>query len=419
MSKNKARQYKLTTSNEIIKLLYQRLDSFKISSTYRSQAESTTEANDKHLTYGEINVQSFQQILDLVYRLNSQYIGNSDSHSLLEFVDLGSGAGKAVFCAALSSISFNKCWGIEIVDGLHDAAVDRLNTLNQYCTNTLSPDISLTLSKVASIPTTKHPKLKHKLDKNQFISALISILQTYITTNNTDTMMIDILTNTFIQQYNHKIYRDSLNTYGKLTSFLKTAADPVTNMLIFNVIDDRLVSFQSDYQLSVLVEPSDISTDMCSASAEGRPPPPVTAESTEVHLRQLFQSPDFQSYMLPLPDISFTLGSIFDIDWWSTADVVYVASLLFSDDMVYRLCECVSRMKKGSWVISLRPLSLLALPTSIEHTADMTNSGSMRTAEHNLTLCSSESSSGGREGKGPVRLELRADSWFKFSWQVR
>ena len=414
MSKNKARQYKLTTSNEIIKLLYQRLDSFRISSSYRSQVESTTEANDKHLTYGEINVQSFQQILDLVYRLNSKYIGNSDSHSLLEFVDLGSGAGKAVFCAALSSTSFNKCWGIEIVDGLHDAAVDRLNTLTQYCTNTSSPDISLTPSKVRSTPTTKHTKLKYKLDNSQFIKALMSILQTYISINNTDTMAMDELSNTFIQLYNHKIYRDSLNTHGKLTSFLKSATDPVTNILIFNVIDDRSVSFQSDYQLSLLVEPSGITTDMPSISADT--PQPMTAEFTEDQLRQLCQSFDFQSYMLPLPELSFTLGSIFDINWWSTADVVYVASLLFSDDMVYRLCECVSRMRKGSWVISLRPLSLPSLPTHIEHTVDM-----ICTAEVSLhTLGIGESSNGGRDKEEgpPVRLELRADSWFKFSWQV-
>jgi hypothetical protein len=55
--------------------------------------------------------------------------------------------------------------------------------------------------------------------------------------------------------------------------------------------------------------------------------------------------------------VEFTCGDIFEIDWWSTADVVYCASLLFTDAMMVQLSELVYKMKVGSWFVSLKPLS--------------------------------------------------------------
>jgi hypothetical protein len=58
----------------------------------------------------------------------------------------------------------------------------------------------------------------------------------------------------------------------------------------------------------------------------------------------------------PLPDVVLDLGDIFDIDWWSKADVAYCASLLFSEEMMIRLSEKVRLMKPGSFFITLKPL---------------------------------------------------------------
>ena len=60
----------------------------------------------------------------------------------------------------------------------------------------------------------------------------------------------------------------------------------------------------------------------------------------------------------PLPEIFFETGSIFDINWWDTANVAYAASLLFGTDLMELLTHKVALMKSGSFMISLRPLCL-------------------------------------------------------------
>ncbi|KAJ1413076.1 hypothetical protein B484DRAFT_455142 [Ochromonadaceae sp. CCMP2298] len=57
----------------------------------------------------------------------------------------------------------------------------------------------------------------------------------------------------------------------------------------------------------------------------------------------------------PLPHISFLCADIFHTDW-SAADVVYIASLLFSEEMMQRLTLQCLNLRPGCWVISLKPL---------------------------------------------------------------
>lgn len=60
-----------------------------------------------------------------------------------------------------------------------------------------------------------------------------------------------------------------------------------------------------------------------------------------------------------LAAIQLDTGDIFSLDWWSSADVVYCASLLFSENMMTTLSERVQRMRPGAWFITLKPLSPL------------------------------------------------------------
>jgi hypothetical protein len=55
--------------------------------------------------------------------------------------------------------------------------------------------------------------------------------------------------------------------------------------------------------------------------------------------------------------------------WYCEADCVYVASLLFSEDMMERLCSLAHCMKPGAVLISLRPI-VSADPNRIELITD-------------------------------------------------
>lgn len=66
--------------------------------------------DDKNLIYGEVDYKSFYAILRKV-----QYIAGKT------FYDLGSGTGKAVFAARMTQ-DYDRCIGIEILQGLHNQA---------------------------------------------------------------------------------------------------------------------------------------------------------------------------------------------------------------------------------------------------------------------------------------------------------
>jgi hypothetical protein len=92
---------------------------------------------------------------------------------------------------------------------------------------------------------------------------------------------------------------------------------------------------------------------------------------------------DEVALLSPLPVITFHCGDMFAHDWWAGADVVYAASLLFSDAMMETLTLQASRLRPGAWVISLKPL-LLSLCAS------------------HMERC----------------IELRTEGWYKMSWQM-
>jgi tRNA G46 methylase TrmB len=84
--------------------------------------------------YGEIDFLSFHNILEKA---------NPKPNEV--FYDLGSGAGKAVFAAALY-FNFSKCYGIELLSPLYNKALNTLSKAELQLKNTPSE-----LSKISSI----------------------------------------------------------------------------------------------------------------------------------------------------------------------------------------------------------------------------------------------------------------------------
>ena len=78
-------------------------------------------------------------------------------------------------------------------------------------------------------------------------------------------------------------------------------------------------------------------------------------ESSDKELSFHLSKEDAQ-LLLPCPEMIFETGDIFEVVWWTEADVAYAASLLFSECMMLRLTEKVLLMKPGAWFISLKPL---------------------------------------------------------------
>ena len=94
-----------------------------------------------------------------------------------------------------------------------------------------------------------------------------------------------------------------------------------------------------------------------------------------------------------LPTVEYTAGDIFAVDWWSEANVVYAASLLFTVEMMEELSRKVSLMRSGAYVITLKPL--IDLEKTEQHQLDGADSIAVKT-----------------------RFELLSDSFYKMSWQM-
>ncbi|MCX7881476.1 MAG: hypothetical protein N2482_03145 [Patescibacteria group bacterium] len=94
-------------AKEIFNSLFQGVDGYQIS----FQARKKLGFYDRSLTYGEINFDSFYEIIKMI---------NSKKEDV--FYDLGSGTGKAVLASHLL-FDFKKSIGIEILDNLYEISL--------------------------------------------------------------------------------------------------------------------------------------------------------------------------------------------------------------------------------------------------------------------------------------------------------
>ena len=49
-------------------------------------------------------------------------------------------------------------------------------------------------------------------------------------------------------------------------------------------------------------------------------------------------------------------GDMLEVDWWSTADVIYTSSICFPDELVEGIAEKAAMLKAGSRIISLKSM---------------------------------------------------------------
>jgi len=106
------------TSEEIITIINQLfgdVDGYEISNIARKRLS----ISDRALTYGEVNPQTFGEILAQV-----------NPHAGEIFYDLGSGTGKAVLLAHLH-FNFSKSVGIELLEDIYLAAIKVLKKYDQ------------------------------------------------------------------------------------------------------------------------------------------------------------------------------------------------------------------------------------------------------------------------------------------------
>ncbi|RYH11888.1 hypothetical protein EON65_38635 [archaeon] len=305
--------------------------------------------SDASLTYGEVTATDFMNILSTVERLMVSYGSTGGNEKM--FVDLGCGRGLPCACAAISTLNFANVWGIEIVPELIVIA----NKLRDVFISTFSSPTP------SSTPIPKSAKLSSKTSKPvKSDRTLIEHVQMYMleNTNEGEYMSLETLADVLCKQLGHKRYR-LLKGSKTLRKCLQSHVD-----IVKLIGEDQYVELV-DRSVPNKTEDNSSKVDSGALPTIGPVTPPVTA---------LIILPPHQ---IPLPTMAFDCGDIFAIPWWESADVAYVASLLFSEDMMLLLTSCVVRMKPQSWVLSLRPLPDL-----------------------------------------PDSVVLRHDSFFKMSWQM-
>ncbi len=108
------------TAVRLVDWTFRDVDSYAIAKTGRAQLEAELDTKLSSLTYGEISVGAFVQLLRTL----------PEPETPPHFIDIGSGTGKAVLAAALAH-TLASAVGVELVPQLHDTAVRARATLGQ------------------------------------------------------------------------------------------------------------------------------------------------------------------------------------------------------------------------------------------------------------------------------------------------
>ena len=299
---------------------------------------------------------SFLQILQLV---------SNDLESDAVFVDVGCGTGKANFVAALSSIGFVKVWGIEIVPGLIEAARDACECLIKCIESPHTKSASCFVNKDISACTSAG-----------FGSELVIHINSLIVESEYKRLRADHLASALCQKIGRKKYRELLKPFKSFQKFITMSGQ------YFDKTTDDRTGFE-------WISCTDTILHVDEENIGHRDHQESTAESNEEELCKLIDASALE-LLLPLPEILFQCGDIFEIPWWETADVVYAASLLFNDEMIRELTIKAAMMKSGSFIISLKPLSVEASNWNTDE----------------------------REKLKIDRITLISESFFKMSWQM-
>lgn len=398
MERNRNRKYSQQRNELALKLvreLYRGIDGKELSLQGRRK---TDDMENLSLTYGEIVPQSFLQILFSLTPSTSSVPSSATPLSSSPsppsppsscgkvFVDLGCGVGVAVLTAALSSCHFTTVWGIELLPELADAAKLVPEMLSNYLTQSHihSPE---QLKREEASPSVKPLTSSHS-DLNQAIENIF-----HATTESH--LSIESLVDQIVKRVGHKEYKKMLKGSKSFKKFLSLYPSR------YLLEGEEVCLVQSvEYSFNELQLPQDETFDETSDSC-----PDVSSETLESRrqirpeaILSLLRTPTGRTLCQEgnLPEIRFDCDDIFRVNWWDSGDIVYCASLLFSDEMMARLLELVWRMKPDSYFISLKsfPSQIQIQQGDVIHQED---------AEERFI---------GRE------LRLVSDSFYRMSWQM-
>jgi SAM-dependent methyltransferase len=314
---------------KIIRKLYKQNNAKEISLTFRKERkkdQTEEKESDAYLTYGEIDPVSFIQLLETV----SGYCSLTGK----VFYDLGSGSGLACLTAALSPFSFRRVVGIEIVPELAELSQTKLSVLREGLVLDSEP---------GNVPTVLSTGAKANMKCSSVTGHLPSLIVSILNESNGE-VLVELLANRVCTQVGHKRYRDIVKPFKTFLRLLQSL-----EFLSFSV-DEKTVSLKESSpqfidESPVLDEKVPVEDD----SGSG------VRNLLEFHLEndvQLF-------YKDRLPEIELFNDDIFCYPWWETADIIYVASLLFSDKMMEELSFLVVKMKKNSFFVTLKPLIMI------------------------------------------------------------
>lgn len=368
--------------------------------------------SDKSLTYGEVTFSSFLQILDFVMRLRPTADG--------VFVDLGCGTGKAVLTAALSEARFSLCWGIEIVPDLLELALCVKKAFEDLPTSRPSAGAANATLTSAATATVKRVKSVEVPAEEAIIDAIISLFNSSSskseasgTASASSSLPADWLASKVCDHVGHKAFKAFVKKHKNFSNFVKVYCADVL------VIEGKAISLVRSAptnggggsgegegvvaDISYADDPKthddanniDITTSEVAHDDENIDADAYDGSDGACRLEDVAEMAADRSVFTHVPDIRFDVGDIYLIPWWESASVVYVASLLFSNDMMERLTDLALRLQPGSVVVSLK-----AFP---------------RTRPDSASWCDTEGESA---NKGRPYLRLVSDSFYRMSWQM-
>jgi SAM-dependent methyltransferase len=341
---------------------------------------------DPTLTFGEIVPQSFLQVLNFTSK-DAPLSGRT-------FVDLGSGTGRACMCAALSPHGFDTVLGIELMPALCEQSENVKHKLRYMFEHPSTREQE---------PVTK-PPAKVVGDQDLHGNALLALQELLSKSPDEAAVQTDLFANMLTKKLGHKVFKACMKELKSFSRYLKS------HPTVYNLSDDgktvsllhsdsiskdasregvQLEDIDNGFEELEISEERDAPTDLAHSASAAAPSassptvaaapsaltPHATAQDTLTH--------DEVALITPLPAITFHCGDMFAYDWWTSADVVYAASLLFSDAMMETLTLQASRLRPGAWVVSLKPLLLSLCAPHMER-----------------------------------RIELRTEGWYKMSWQM-
>jgi hypothetical protein len=283
---------------------------------------------------------------------------------------------QAVILAALAYPDLARCTGIELVQGLHDAAVFFV----------LKTSDALTAAPVKQ-PPAKTAVVAANAVIDSELQAVLLQLSIQQTESSSNTVPIEKLANLLVAKVGHKRYKQALKGYSSFRKYLlQQTLWPVTindsgDLVTFTdccspsssssscsgselgssalAVSDAAALIESIAALDIIETAAASAADSTNSSS-GITTAAVTAAAqavTKVTAQQP-PTPDLQPQSLDSTRIHLQCGDIFANGGaqWTGADIVYCASLLFSDTMVEQLAAAVCSLKPGARVISLREL---------------------------------------------------------------